>query len=177
MELDPKVVTALILFVAVVVFTVLALVGWRSRRRAQAGVPTPLTPPAGPEPTDRWDDVHYVATSEAARPLERITVPPLAYRGRAELALVESGLAVRVRGADPFLIPADAIVAVDGVTATIDRVVERGGLSAVRWRLGGDAPDAVEVETTFRIVDRDDRERFRDRLDALVSIAPPEENR
>lgn len=173
--LDTRILTTLLLIGVTIVVLLLLWLGWRARRRSQHGVAAPAQVPADALATDEWDDVHYVATSEALRPLERITVPPLGFRGRADVAVVDDGLAVRVRGTRPFLIPTGSLLAVDAVTATIDRAVERNGLSAVRWTLGGD-DDAVEVETTFRIVDRDERARFLARVGELISNASPKEN-
>lgn len=130
--------------------------GWR--RRVARPVPAPPGPLGGPA-TAAWREVLYVATSLRDQPLERVAVPPLGHRGRADLVLRPGGLDVAIRGERPFGIPAGRLAGLARGTATIDRVVERGGLSVVFWTLG-EGERAVEVESAFRIVDRSQREDF-----------------
>src|SRR5690606_1828764 len=96
-----------------------------------------------------------------------------------------------------FAIPRAAIQAVGNRTATIDRVVERDGLTSVSWRLatapagatggsavsatGGSAAtsaaapptatdgDSIVVHTSFRVVDSAER----DRLEAALATLHP----
>lgn len=92
----------------------------------------------------------YVSTSERLNVLERIAAPGLAFRAQARIVLAERGLVFDLRGEQPTLIP---LANLDGVTTTnltIDKVVERGGLTVVDWRLeGADGPR--DVSSFFRL--------------------------
>lgn len=141
--------------------------GWR--RRAAARVPAPSGPLGGPA-ISSWRDVLYVATSLRGEPLERVAIRPLGYRGRADIVLREDGADIAIRGEEPFGIPARMMRGVARGTATIDRVVERGGLTVLFWATGPeDAP--VELESAFRIVDERERERLIASLETLIKAA------
>ena len=92
----------------------------------------------------------YVSTSERLNVLERIAAPGLAFRAQARILLAERGLVFELRGEEPTLIP---MANLDGVTTsnlTIDKVVERGGLTVIDWRLEG--TDGIrEVSSFFRL--------------------------
>lgn len=139
--------------------------GWRAKGRAQAGIPDPVPgETVSGEPFGAFDDVHYVATTLDERPLERIVRGPLAFRGRCRLEVLDDGVRVAIRGAESFAIPAASIRSVGARTATIDRAVERDGLTTLSWTAptegDGDAEgDAIVLHTSFRIVDRAERER------------------
>ena len=98
----------------------------------------------------------YVSTSERANVLERIAAPGLAFRAQATLVLGEAGVVFDLRGEPTTMIPLERI---DGLTTshlTIDKVVERGGLTVIDWQL--DTLDGVrEVSSFFRMssADRD----------------------
>src|SRR5690606_38159608 len=106
------------------------------------------------------DDVHYVATTLDDRPLERIVRGPLAFRGRCRLEVLDDGVRVSIRGAEPFAIPLASIRTIGARTTTIDRAVERDGLTSVSWVAPHrDGELEILLHTNFRIVDRGERER------------------
>lgn len=146
----------------IVVFLLLLLAlraGWRAKARAQADIAAP--PAAGAvtgELIAAFDDVHYVATTLDERPLERVVSGPLAFRGRCQLEVRADGVRVTVRGTEPFSIPLATIEAIGARTATIDRAVERDGLTSITWRLGA-GERAAQVHSSFRVVDRTEREQ------------------
>ena len=165
---DPLWWTAIILGVVFVLVLLGLWAGWRAKQRAQADIPAPPAAHAvDGAPVDRLDDVHYVATTLDERPLERIVRGPLAFRGRCRLDVLSDGVRVAINGTEPFAIPAHAIDAVGTRTATIDRAVERDGLTSISWRLGAGDELEVPVHTQFRIVDPDDRARIRRSLGTL----------
>lgn len=180
MEFDVKWLIGAALVVVFVLLLFALRAGWRAKGRAQADVPPP---PSGDavrgDLVARFDDVHYVATTLDERPLERVVADPLAFRGRCDLEVRTDGVRVAIRGTESFAIPASAIDAIGARTATIDRAVERDGLTVVSWRLGAGAALDVPVHTSFRVVDRAERTRFDEALDALAPApsAPLEENR
>lgn len=176
---EPRLGAALLLAALFAVVLGLLWLGWRAKRRAQAEVPAPLPldEAAFGAPEMAWDDVHYVATTPFDAPLERIIVHGLAFRGRCRLELGAPGLAVRLAGREPFLIPRSSIAAIERGTATIDRVVEPGGLSVVRWSLAEHTGARRLVDTSFRIVDPAARADFHARLEVRVDTpaTAPEE--
>ena len=92
----------------------------------------------------------YVSTSERLNVLERIAAPGLAFRAQARIVLAERGLVFELRGENATVIP---LVNVDGVTTTqltIDKVVERGGLTVIDWRIPGENGQ-LDVSSFFRL--------------------------
>lgn len=123
--------------------------GWRRRRRRQAGIPAaPELPETLGAPVFALEDAHYVATSVTGDALDRIAVRPLAYRGRAVVEVHDRGVAIGVTGERAFFIPRESITMVARTQATIDRAVEPGGLIVIQWQLG----PAHSVETYIRVV-------------------------
>ena len=116
---------------------------WRGRRRRDAAIPAL---PAAPESLHPilTADVFYVATSRAGQPLERLALPGLGFRARAELIVATEGLLLQIPGEHPVFIPADRIADASTATWTIDRVVESDGLIRVRWSTGIPTPDFAE---------------------------------
>ncbi len=139
--------------VAVLLIAIIFLLmwrGWQRRVRRDAtgmSVAQVATADFG-DIVGTWSGL-YVSTSERRNVLERIAAPGLAFRAQARIVLTERGLVFDLRGEQPTLIPLDNL---DGVTTshlTIDKVVERGGLTVVDWRLettGGQR----EVSSFFR---------------------------
>lgn len=168
MILEPQTLSVIILVLVLAAAFLGLWLAWRSKRRRQAGLPSPV-PVEIVHGAVRLvlDEVHYVSTTLAGQPLERLVGEPFAFRGRARLELREDGLVVTVRGTEPFAIPLAAIDGVEQATATIDRAVEPGGLTRIAWRLG--APEAVQqaVDSFFRIVDRSGQLELREQLTAL----------
>lgn len=144
--------------------------GWRKRQLSQAhlAVVAELPNHLG-TPEFHCDDVHYVGTSHTGNTLERIAVRPLAYRGRADLEVHASGVAIGITGESAFFIPVERIETVATAQSTIDRAVERDGLLALRWRLAND----TSVESFFRVVDPAERQQLLEALNALVAAKPP----
>ena len=92
----------------------------------------------------------YVSTSERLNVLERVAAPGLAFRAQGRIVLAEQGLVFDLRGEQPTLIPLDNLDGVTTTNLTIDKVVERGGLTVIDWRL--DTTDGSrEVSSFFRL--------------------------
>ena len=131
----------------------LMYLGWRRRQRRQSGIPRPLPVPAEVGEPRLSLDAFYVATTVADDPLNRIAVGGLGFRGRAVVAVHddpsrERGVVLGIAGEPDAWLPVRHIDRVDRSTATIDRVVERGGLVRIGWRLGDNA-----VDTYLRVGD------------------------
>lgn len=166
----PIIATVCILAVCVLVCVPMWL-GWRHRQRTQATFGQPQRMPEGlAAPRMAVDDALYVATTLAGHPLERVTVPPLAYPSRADVEVHASGIGLGIAGADPVWLPLDQLIAVGVAQGAIDRAVEPGGLVAVRWQLD---PEHA-VETYLRVVDPVERAGLLRELSNLVAPASSE---
>lgn len=162
--MGPLLTTVGILLIFAIVIGLMWL-GWSLRRRRQKSFPSAPELPIGlGQPTMAIDDAHYVATSIAGMPLERVVVRPLAYRGRAEIEVHRSGVAIAVTGEGTFFIPQEAITLVGRAQGAIDRAVEPDGLIVIQWNLGPEN----SVETFLRIVNPAARAEL---LEAIQSIA------
>ena len=131
--------------VLVVMFT-----AWRRRLRRDSGLAAPLGVPEHAEVIDRHE-VLYVSTTKHDQPLERLTLHPLAYRARGEVAVTDRGLALCLDGAPTVFLASARLASVDRATVTIDRVVEPGGLVRVAWN----ADDDTIVDSYLRLTDGD----------------------
>jgi len=159
--MDERLIPALVILAMVIVaFTLMAL-GWRNRRRRQAGLgATPVPPVEIGEELGR-ERVLYVATTLAEQPLERVVVEGLAFRARGEVRIARGGIVLDLAGARPAFIPVADIRGVGLASWTIDKGVGEGGLVFVRWDLGG-----TPVDSYLRA---DEPERL---LDELTELSP-----
>src|SRR5690606_27077632 len=107
---------------------------WMRRLRRDSAMSAPLGVPEHAEVVARHE-VLYVSTTRHDEPLERLTISPLAYRARGELAITDRGVALSLDGAPTVFLAKDRLVAVDRATVTIDRVVEPGGLLKLVWHV------------------------------------------
>jgi hypothetical protein len=149
-----------ILAAVAVVFALMA-VSWRAKRRRQADIGEPATPPSDLGKPTYSDDLLYVATTRAAAPLDRVTIAGLGFRARAVVTTAPSGIVLDLAGRGPVFIPKAAIRGVGRATWTIDRVVDADGLTFVRWVLG-----TTELDSYLRSTDPDSL------VTALSALAP-----
>lgn len=135
----------LMLVVAVLLIGLMAW-GWWRRSRRDAG----LAAPAGDIPAD----AHvlsgfpglYVATTAHGDALNRLAVKGLAFRSRGTVLVTDAGVALDLAGSPRVFVAASRIVEVAQATVAIDRVVERGGLTRLSWRI----TDDTVVDSYFR---------------------------
>lgn len=153
----------------VVVLVLLWILWWRRRRKDHSAyaLPEPPDDRVG-DPVASFEGIHYVATTPTGRALERLTVGQLGFRGRCAIEIRRSGVIVSIKGEQPFQIRSESIEAVDAGTVAIDRVVERGGLTVIRWCLANEETSAT-VETAFRVVDPVARHELKRMLRSLIS--------
>ena len=151
------------LLAIVIAFMVLVLIlmilGWRARKRRQAGVATPAGAPAELGARLGTFAGKYVATTSAGDPLDRIAVHGLGFRGNTSVTVAENGVLVHIDGTDDKWIPAADLRSHRKATWTIDRVVEQDGLELLEWNLG----DKL-VDSYFRFDDWMDFEFAVDKL-------------
>lgn len=136
--------------VLLVVLLALMLLGWSGRRRRQQSLPSPRRLAGDPGRPVFESAVHYVATTTAGDPLDRVAVGGLGFRARAVVSVTGTGVVLTIPGQHPFWFPAADLRGVDRSTWTIDRVVERDGLVLLAWNLVADSGDAVPVDTYLR---------------------------
>lgn len=154
---------ALLCAVFVVLLAVLVWLGLRSRRRRQGDIAAPQGWSESADPT-LVVDAHYVATSRAGDPYDRIFAHGLGFRGRTRLAIDADGVQLLADRRE-LRIPATSIREVARATWTIDRVVEPGGIIVITHELG------ALVDTYVRVIG-DDAPAF-EALRGLVHDATP----
>jgi hypothetical protein len=149
-------------FLMLSLVAVIALVIWLSVRRRRAAQEKLIAAPLAA--TTRGDlETFYVSTVFEAAPLDRIWAHGFAMRGRATLSVGSDGVSVHRTGERSFLIPARTITGIDAATATIDKGVERGGLSMIHWSLGD-----TKVASHFRFTNPDVRKEFENKVSQLI---------
>lgn len=88
----------------------------------------------------------YVSTVYSASPLTKIWAYGLGSRGSCEISVNSEGVSIKRKGERDFLISSSQLLGLDRASATIDKGVERGGLMALRWKLG-----STELLTNIRV--------------------------
>jgi hypothetical protein len=139
------------------------LLGWRGRRRRQAALDVATPVPETLGAASHSDEVMYVATTLAERPLERIAVARLGVRGRADVEVHPEGIVIAIRGTEPFLLPTAVLLSAGLGTYTVDRVVERDGLVVITWRLGD-----TEVDSYLRAASGEAKRELLASIRALI---------
>jgi hypothetical protein len=124
---------ALIVFAVLAVLYLGMLLGWRARKRRQAGFAAAAVTPADAGALLLEAPMLYVATTPANKPLERLTLPGLAFRGRGTFIVWEKGVTLSINGEPDVYVPFGNIRSIGTSTYTIDRVVESGGLVRLDW--------------------------------------------
>lgn len=137
-----------IVLLLMVLALVAMLLAWRRRSRAQRGLTLP------PVPADLGAVVTtaaglHVATTFADRPLERVVAGGLGFRATATLTVTVGGVLVERAGGAPFFLPRASLEA-GTASWTLDRGVERDGLTVLAWALVGPDGEPVPVESSFR---------------------------
>ncbi len=131
-------------------FGVLVLVGiawgWSRRVRRDQGLVAPTDVPDGFVADASFSGL-YVATTRHEKPLDRLAIRHLRYRGRVGIEVSPGGVLLAVTGEPPVFLSSSRIVGVDRATWTIDRVVERDGLVRLAWRVDSGSDPGVDPDT------------------------------
>ncbi len=173
-RMSGRLVPAITVIALLVLLLALMVLGWRARRRRQRALPEPPRLPAGLGAPTFEVDVLYVATTTAGQPLDRLTVAPLGFRGRAAARVHDAGLVLAIDGEREVLVPADRITGSGLATYAIDRVVEEGGLVAVTWIL--DEAAGTSVDTYLRVIDPREKTALVDALHHITRPAHDDDN-
>ncbi|RFA14752.1 hypothetical protein B7R22_08530 [Subtercola boreus] len=172
-----------------VVLYLAMLLGWRARKRRQAGFAAAAVTPEDAGALLFEAPMLYVATTPAKKPLERLVLPGLAFRGRGTFIVWEKGVTLSINGELDVYVPYGNIRSIGTSTFTIDRVVETGGLVRLDWTTplvgdekartaaatagatrtekkvilaaaaAGDRPAIADIESYVRILDQVDSAR------------------
>jgi hypothetical protein len=145
---DKALVTAVVLLLVALAITGMVL-AWRKKvsrdRRFQILLPGTTNSDHQSAPLE-FSGL-YVATTLALDPLQRITLPGLAFRADAHLLVSASGVAIAPRGEKTTFIPAAQIVQIHRTQVTIDKAVEKDGLTAISWS-AWDTTSQEQIEFT-----------------------------
>ncbi|UOE45212.1 hypothetical protein [Agromyces larvae] len=124
---------------------------WRRRSERDAALSAyPVPTSLGAAAIDC--EVLYVATTPEGRPLERLALPGLAFRGSGRVEVAPEGVVLRIAGELPGFLPADRIAGAARATWAIDRGVEPEGLVAITWIANETepAPTPTRVDSYLR---------------------------
>ena len=130
---------ALIVMITVaLVLLGLGVWAWRRRTRRDAGLAAPVgEPPAGVGVRAVFPGL-YVATTRHGEPLERLAIRGLGFRSRVDVSVTDAGVVLDLAGQPRMFLATDRITDAVKATVTIDRVVERDGLTRLEWRIDDD---------------------------------------
>ncbi|MEA9985104.1 MULTISPECIES: hypothetical protein [Subtercola] len=160
----------IVLAILLLLYAGMAL-GWRARKRRQAGYSAAPETPQDAGQLLLEAPMLYVATTPANQPLERLTIPGLAFRARGTFIVWEKGITLSLDGERDVFVPLARIRSIGTSTYTIDRVVESGGLVRLDWiseiTTTGDATTA-DVESYARILDSGDSIRVLSTVQSLL---------
>ena len=149
----------------VAVVPLIALGFWltvRARRNLQESELSEPERPTADSAAAPGEPVYYLATTYADRPLERIWAYRLGGRGNATLVIADA-LELRRTGEPGLVIRFSQITGFGRASATIDRGVERDGLTTLNWMLG-----EQEVSTVLRFVSQEFRANFEATIGAKI---------
>ena len=122
-------------------------------RKRDAGLGAGYDVPADASVATRDTDTLYVATTPHDKPLERLVLPNLGFRGTATVSVAPDGVTLAITGADLVFIRASALLGIGLATWAIDRVVETDGLVWIAWTTSGGAA----VDSYIRVIDPAER--------------------
>ncbi|EAR24418.1 probable export or membrane protein [marine actinobacterium PHSC20C1] len=151
----------LIVLGILVLLLALMVLGWYSRKRRQAHIGQPVTPPSNLSSNEIRFAGKYVATTLAGDRLNRVNVHGLGFRANCRIEAHPEGIVVARAGSPELWISRINLRAVSRASWTIDRVVEQNGLQVIEWTLDGTA-----VDSYFRM---DDPETCEQALNGVVS--------
>jgi hypothetical protein len=152
----------LIGFLMISLVAVVALVIWISVRKRRAAQEMLIAEPLQATQQGEYPAL-YVSTVFDSAPLERVWGHGFAMRGQARLAVDASGISVSRLGERGFLVPTKTITGIDATSATLDKGVEKDGLTVIRWSLG-----ETQVATHFRFTNPAVRKEFEHKVSQLI---------
>lgn len=149
-----KVIATVIVFSLIGLAVTGMILSWRKRvaRDSRFSVVLPGVTAQGHLSSPQEFSALYVSTTLATNPLQRIALPGLAFRADAHLLVSGAGVTICPRGEKETFIPAAQIVQIHRSQVTIDRVVEKDGLTALSWTaFDHTLGEPIEFTSFFRI--------------------------
>lgn len=117
---------------------------------------------------DSTFSVLYVATTPSNDPLERLNLPGLSFRARASVTVLSDVIVLAPQGEGVTEISAHSYLGVRSSQVSIDRVVEKDGLTVIDWVATNTATGKrTLVSSFFRVPNIRLRERFEASLAAF----------
>ena len=144
----------LIGFIAIALVAAVALGVWLSTKKKRLKQELAITAPLPTEAEGTFTALYVSSVFEEA-PLDRIWAHGLGMRGQSKLGVSPTGVSVNRIGEASFLIPTESIKLIDRTSATIDKAVEKAGLTGIHWALG-----ETKVITHFRFSNPVERKEF-----------------
>jgi hypothetical protein len=141
---------------------VIAVSVWLSTRKKRQVQEQSISAPSPASAQGEYSALYVSTVFEQAR-LDRIWAHGLGMRGNAKLAVDSRGVSVVRAGEDSFLIPRRDLHCLEAATATIDKAVEKSGLTAIHWSLGD-----TKVITHFRFTRPQERKDFEENVLQLI---------
>lgn len=120
-------------------------------------------------------EVFYVATTQGANSLERVSLKGFSYRGYANLEVFDDGLQVRLTTKDVLAIPAHSLLSYEFAQVAIDKAVEKEGLIGFTWQTAAAENGTRELTTFIRLRDPRDRNDLTQIFTKLVGTTTKEE--
>ena len=162
--MDKLVPTLVAIAVAALILSLL-IFAWRRRAKRDAGLGATYEVPADAALAAHEAETLYVATTVHDKPLERLVLPDLGFRGRATVSVAPDGVTIAITGAHLVFIRASALLGIGVATWAIDRVVETDGLVWIAWTTSGGAA----VDSYIRVIDPAERASL---IGAVTDILP-----
>ncbi len=160
-----KLVPTLVAIAVAALILYLLIFTWRRRAKRDAGLGAGYEVPADAAVATLEAETLYVATTVHDKPLERLVLPSLGFRGRATLSVAPDGVSLAIAGAPLVFIRASALLGIGLATWAIDRVVETDGLVWIAWTTSGGAA----VDSYIRVIDPAERTSI---IGAVKDIVP-----
>lgn len=146
----------LILMVAIAAIILITMwIAWRARTKRDASI-LDMTVELTGATIAEFQGVAYVSTTALGRPLDRVAVPGLTYRGSADLTVRADGLEIEVVGEHPVRLSGAQLRGTGVARGRIGKVVERDGLGVLQWQPQG----SRVLESAFRFADPAQRRQF-----------------
>jgi hypothetical protein len=144
----------------------LMLRGWRARVRRQSDLPPPPRPPAtsGDVVVGATPGL-FVGTTFADDWLDRVAVHGLAHRASGWVTVASDGVRFDREGEAELYLPFDAVTRAEVGDALAGKVIGKGGMLLVDWRLGSRV-----LTSGFRADDHREHRRLADAISAHVAV-------
>ncbi|WP_041684617.1 PH-like domain-containing protein [Renibacterium salmoninarum] len=157
-----------VLFAVALVLAIFVLmaIGWRNRKRNQAGFPDLPEIPTLSEPNFAVAG-QYVSTTRAGDWLDRIAVHGLGVRSAAQIEIFPEGVLISRSGAGDLFLAREQIQEVRTESGMAGKFVEKDGLVVLTWQWG-----EILLDSGFRTRRAEDRTPLLAALQKFTQTTP-----